>query len=86
MIVGDVGQQMIGIVLFVWTRVNKLVESHVRTFAHDRFGKAYYFLLFFEKSLSFCTLLGIISVTKISSKKFILMLLIQTKFKHVWFF
>ena len=31
LMVGDVGQQMIGIVLFVWTRVKKLVESHVRT-------------------------------------------------------
>ena len=49
--VGDVGQQMIGIVLFVWTRVKKLVESHVRTFARDRFEKPIIFIFFLKKEL-----------------------------------
>ena len=49
LMVGDVGQQMIGIVLFVWTRVKKLVEAHVHTFANDCFEKAYYFCTLFER-------------------------------------
>lgn len=43
------------------TRVAHLMESHVRTFAHDSFEKACYFLLLLGKASSFWLLLGIFS-------------------------
>jgi hypothetical protein len=36
------GLQMIGKVLLVWTRVKNLLESHIRTLAHDQIGKIYW--------------------------------------------
>jgi hypothetical protein len=60
--VRDVGQQMIGIVLFVWTRVKKLMESHIRTFAHDQIRKTCYFWPFLRKSLTFWPIFRISSL------------------------
>ena len=53
---------MIGYVPLGWTRVKFLVESHIRTIAHDSFGKDTYFWHDFGKATTFWHHLGIYSL------------------------